>query len=426
MGSFDMTCAISGLPIPCGTEVRYLLLMQGPYKKPGDRAVYTTDAWTPMVPPMVSTYADYGTIGALSPAFMRRAWRAHLRKVIVPQPVGDNSCHDVSVHRGSTVRQMIDAAGEGRLFVKQTEGLDELLNPRDVSMAALKRLLGEDVPAETPTAPKGPPATVPTWRRVQRVLRGAGHGDYRAFGVDYARVMVALNGYGTPENLDDVEKAIVAAGFSVSRGRRSYAEGIMVTPLDYRGAIADRAEARNAVKRLKCDRSLAVGEAFVRADVWESMLAVRDESSWSNVPPATTETFAADADKIPAKPSEFDRIVARASRDNRLMAGLDTHPFCTSPINTFNLALEMHGKGEATDEEWSAFKQSCAELAKVKHSMMLLNRPWAPSMYAGQEHAWREMARTMGTWSAIAQKEHDDEEAERKKWETEDAAEQAT
>lgn len=95
-------------------------------------------------------------------------------------------------------------------------------------------------------------------------------------------------------------------------------------------------------------------------------------------------------------------------------------PFCSSALDTFHAALEMHSKGEATDAEWAAFTRSCAELAQAKYAMMALNFPWRPSMYAGQQHAWADTARTIETWATIAQSEVAAEAKQRAEWDAED------
>jgi hypothetical protein len=64
MGSFDYTCAISGLPIAGGEAVRYLLLTQNPYHrgvKAGSFVCYSTDHWFPRVFPIRAKYNDYGS-----------------------------------------------------------------------------------------------------------------------------------------------------------------------------------------------------------------------------------------------------------------------------------------------------------------------------------------------------------------------------
>lgn len=240
MGSFDMTCAVSGLPIGCGDPVRYLLLCHGPYHRPGKSAVYTTDEWHPLTPALETTYDDYGRIGDLAPTFMRRAWRAHLRKIVVSRPLGDNSCHDVAVHRGSTVRQMLEAASEGRLRVRQRRAFDPRSGVHRY-LEEIKRQNGEAVEEKLATA-KGPPATIPTWRRVRRILRDANlAAEYRAFPIGYARVMVACVGYGEFSKRAEVAGAMAAAGFVTQPQERPYEKGVVVMPVDYRAAAADRA-----------------------------------------------------------------------------------------------------------------------------------------------------------------------------------------
>lgn len=60
MGSFNVACAISGLPCTPGDQVYAMLLTRN---NAGDsRDVYPNDVWVPRTPAMLGTYADYGRV----------------------------------------------------------------------------------------------------------------------------------------------------------------------------------------------------------------------------------------------------------------------------------------------------------------------------------------------------------------------------
>ena len=60
MGSFNTTCAVSGLPITCGDKVKYSLLAENPYE---DSLVCSShDMYYPRSHPVSAEYNDYGSI----------------------------------------------------------------------------------------------------------------------------------------------------------------------------------------------------------------------------------------------------------------------------------------------------------------------------------------------------------------------------
>ncbi len=378
MGSFDVTCAVSGLPIEGGTAVRYLLLSQGPYYRAGDFTVGPDVEWFPLTPPMSTHYYDYGRVDDLAPRFMAKAWRAQLRECLVSMPVGENSCHDVAVHRGSKLSAMIEASTEGRLRVRRVPS--RMCGDLDAMISEMRALRGEPVPPRPPNEPKGPPAGVPTWRRIARVLREAGIADHRAYALGYARVKVARNGYGEGTVSDAVVAAIAAAGYAIGvHDDGPYEKGVTVLPMDYRSAVADHAERMNARKRIDVNPPLAVAGAMVRADVWASMVG----------------------DPIVGATEELIDAMGFGG----FRSSLDGPPFCASGADTFRVARGMVDRGEATPDEWDAFVRACVELVRVRRSLMLIKQEWRPSAYGGQMHAWSEHARILSTWAQIARDE---------------------
>lgn len=61
MGSWNETCALSNLPIPCETEVVWLLITVNPYKGIGT-GCYLSDYYFVRTPPLFGVYDDYGRV----------------------------------------------------------------------------------------------------------------------------------------------------------------------------------------------------------------------------------------------------------------------------------------------------------------------------------------------------------------------------
>ena len=87
MGSFSMTCSISGLGIDAGTPVRALLLTENPYG----------EGWDLRTPPIRARYNDCGSIERVHPRDLpvAKLWLRGLREDLVELGAGDNQCHDV-------------------------------------------------------------------------------------------------------------------------------------------------------------------------------------------------------------------------------------------------------------------------------------------------------------------------------------------
>lgn len=62
MGSYNMACCVSGLPIEPGDAIRWLLLTESSYGR--EDPYYAHSVWAPRSWPMPAVYADYGAIGA--------------------------------------------------------------------------------------------------------------------------------------------------------------------------------------------------------------------------------------------------------------------------------------------------------------------------------------------------------------------------
>lgn len=266
MGSFDLMCAVSNLPIQGGDPVRYFLLTHRAGDRNG-RSCGADDVWFPRTPPMRVTYDDYGRCRETPRELMAKAWEAQFREDLA---TGNDRANLWTV---------LDLIHEGNVRVRQdhADSLGEMRRTTDAMLAK------------------------------QGKLPSVG-------------------------------------------------------------------------KSLDVSETMVVAEAFVREDVWHSMIH---------------EGFAA----------ERAEYLASDAPILKYTSPLDGPPFCSSPADTFRLAKAMRDRGGATPDEWDVFVRACAELLAVKSTMETLRLAWHPSSYGGQMHAWSEHSRILGTWAQIARDE---------------------
>lgn len=362
-----MTCAVSGLPVKYAGPVRYLLLaIDVPRGVP---------MFAPLTPPMVCSYYDHGRVRELTSPLMERAWLSQLRECLVTRPVGVNAEHDVAVSRNAPLEKLIDAVQEGRLVIRDPK-YDELL--RDVRATIkpeARERHGFDGVEEPVAREVLPPPDVPTWRRVARALRSEHIVNVRAFPDGFARVMVKAS-IPTKSTLDAVVAAVEAAGFVALR----VGDAVLVTPRDYRTAVADRAERRN--RRTLRPRRLSVVEAFIREDVWQTLVALRV-----------------------GYPVEYFAELLCQRSDAPIPDGW----FYSSPADTYQIARSLTEGDAELRGEWPFFEATYAELLKVDDTLRRLHFEWAPSRYGGQLHEWGALAEMFAAWSDVARQcQHDE------------------
>jgi hypothetical protein len=285
MGSFSYTCAVSGLPIEAGDEVRYLLVTENPYED--SRACYMHDVWVPRTFPLRAKYNDYGSVDDVQDGPERDAWLDGFQIDLVEKGWGDNSAHDVSVKKNMTFDDLLHAIVEGRVHIKREShheqmAFDEafkLLDKANEELGLPKRpkLFGRKIP-------KG----VPTMKRIERVLTKAGLPLYgKAFSqgfmidkVAYGEVRVRWHGNGAEwakdaEWLGKVETLLkdkYATMISAGEGAYAHAADLAVRPKpgtkDFHG--------RKGLGRSK--KPLAVNHVMIREDVWQALLTLKVES----------------------------------------------------------------------------------------------------------------------------------------------------
>lgn len=389
MGSFDVTCAVSGLP--ARGAVRYFLMVETDRERRGDLPINLNALWSPLTIPMVARYDDSASVSAMEPPLLCRAWRDQLRACLVPEPRGAEARHEPEVSRRATLDAMIQACRVGRLRVSPLEDCGRFLESNH-AIEKINAECGVDREAWRAEPRSLIPENVPTWRRVERVLRSAGVKGVRAYPDGFARVIVTAD-YRKGRHAA-VASAVEAAGFAACEHKtKTFGDvATLVTPIDYRAAVADRTERLRKPDTIGRRRPLAVSQTFVREDVWQSLLDARSST-----------------------PLDLHMERARGS-----VECLEERPFVSSPADTLYHARKIAAKHENLRGELEGVTRSCGELLKVRETLAEMKSAWMPSRYSGQRFAWQMHAEMLTAWSAIAQREADEERAERARWENDD------
>lgn len=144
MGSFDYTCAISGLPIGANDDVRFILLQASPYTRGGCHAD-SVECWYLRAPPIRAKYNDYGSVESIHPddESLVQLWLDGLKVDLIEKGVGDNTCHDVAVRRDMTFDELREALWENRVEVRRE--LDSDRHTRFAKLMAKYRKTPEEL-----------------------------------------------------------------------------------------------------------------------------------------------------------------------------------------------------------------------------------------------------------------------------------------
>lgn len=163
MGDFNYTCAISGLPIGGGDNVRLLLLQSSPFS---DRGNYANGelSWYIRALPVRGEYSSYGSVNELDPAdvAIQQNWLEGLKVDLREKGWGNNTAHDVPTKKGMSFDELLSALGEARLAVRP-----ELRTAKE--NREYHAWLDKHIKSRTKRA-KG----IPTMRRIERIIAKAG------------------------------------------------------------------------------------------------------------------------------------------------------------------------------------------------------------------------------------------------------------
>lgn len=131
MGSYEVTCNISQLPITGGTPVRVLFLGKCPYSMDDTNEAalgegnnsregcYSTDFWYPRMVPLKAEYYDYGQVQKVEGGLNQILFWEQLVKDLWKVDQGPNPFHDPASSHNMDWDRMWDVVTEGRLRIKR-------------------------------------------------------------------------------------------------------------------------------------------------------------------------------------------------------------------------------------------------------------------------------------------------------------------
>lgn len=137
MGSYDVTCNISQLPITGGTPVRVLFLGRCPYSMDpqneaalgsgdnGREGCYSTSFWYPRMVPLKAKYYDYGQVTNVEDGLNQLLFWEQLGKDLWKVDQGPNPYHDPASSHNMDWDKMWDVVTEGRLRIKNQYARDD-------------------------------------------------------------------------------------------------------------------------------------------------------------------------------------------------------------------------------------------------------------------------------------------------------------
>ncbi len=140
MGSWNETCAVSGLSIRSGEKIAFIALAQNPWnyeeltglkglkedEEPpvyykGSSGCYATDLWAPICLPIFGEYNDYGTIDNISSSEDELKQFVDAFSDCIPLDVGENEYHDVATGK-LDIDSILELIREGRAYKECNSG----------------------------------------------------------------------------------------------------------------------------------------------------------------------------------------------------------------------------------------------------------------------------------------------------------------
>lgn len=411
MGSFDYTCAISGLPIGVGDKIRYMLVTQSPYHRAetaGGLACEMDGYWFPRTFPLRGEYDDYGGVESLQEGPQAATWLDGFKVDLVEKGWGDNSCHDVPVSKGMTLAKVLDAVHEGRVHVRQNVD-----RPLVSELERAAALLGEvSEKSRAPTVPKG----IPTRRRVERALVALGHKVSTSHGsgvlvnrVDRNTVRVRVGDFGKrAEALAEIRDALATrwAGM-VCCGTGNYADAaeLLLRPLP---GVRPRGRSERR------EPALCVSHVMVREDVWQAICALTLRTDYSGA-----ETLARD---VAAVRATWEK--ATGTNEHSRFGMRHAAPWITNTL-PFTVGLGTHwwamvdawAAGEVTEAERDDFLRTAAEMIFVMRWLSTTRYQWRPSTSTGPQCGeWQCHAALLGALHDVAASKAAEREADRERY----------
>ncbi len=432
MGSFNLTCCVSNLPIEAGTPVRYLALARSAFDTKGNGHVcYVGGRWQVYGVPLKAWYNDYGSVENVEESFTTAMFFEGLKRGVVEKGVGDNQCHDVAVRADMTQKGWLEALWEGRVEVED----------HPLSLSLLKGL------QTGPEKEYEPPTGQPSLKRIEAVIKNAGLSVDAGYGADgyvvdemstgYMRVRHGRSGRDTKALgaiLPLMHEAGYAAMVTVGSGNYANHAEVLVAPLPPTDPNQHIHVAGAGREQDDSYGPRPVSQAMVREDVWQILLGM-EVGTWER------SYRVEDLRKLAVQKVEKDleekrrltKMTTQERQDylrNRLGLDIDVER------NTFDSFLSGHegtsgftyrqayrlAKEQAPDPE--SFKQYVLELAElifVEWAYATLYGQWHPTSNGSQEGHWPQqrafhlqLAAIRGAWEDEEEDELDDDESDEK------------
>lgn len=449
MGSFAYTCAVSGLPIEAGDEVRYMLITQNPYNNGAGNTCYIHDLWFPRTFPLKGRYNDYGSVDDITSGPEKDNWLEGLKIDLFERGWGENTIHDVPTNKEMSFDELLDAIQEGRILVKR-EAETPFDRKLDKLLAKANGFLGEGIDNLTAEEKqdKKVPVGVPSMFRIRKIAENLG---IAIFDGKWGKSSIIIDEtqnkeirvrchcmYGEKLNPSDkfsagtaiVEQVAVLGKLQEALG--DYAVmmsagtgGCGVTGEDKRTYTQPDTELLirpkpgtpdGALYKRDRETPLAVSHCMIREDVWQAMInqtahtwdgkEVTIDKFYEGIKNSVLEDKAADS---------RDRRWLRMDRGSKFpgswILAKDDIPFTIALSSHFDLMME---KADLSEE----FLKTVAELAFVTSVLANTRYQWRPSSSAGPQFGeWEAHEKLFKTFAELSHIKAEEQKAERAEWE---------
>lgn len=421
MGSFNETCALSGLNIEPGTPVKLVFLTESPYRRSG-RGCYINDHYGLRTPPIDGTYDDYGRCAFDENQPVVKLVVDKFREELVEQPFGFNQYHDPPTPTEPTIHQLFESAWEARLLVR-----DNLGTPDD-----------------------NEPENIPTWRRVRdkliakkkKIQLGESDKAYNVQPVRHGIVCVHYNSYDDNKKKMETVDKFLSKEYDTKLVREREDGGDWVLLVMPKGSIEDPSmlmeKETNSLHwdmnnypgrhgfRYKPQQVFAV---MIRQDVWDLYVNDKFEISWRQVD-YTLQGF---IDRLEKHRSEHTPKVDFTEEELNAMTPEEAVEASKKMLKWMRISMELElrdvfqestgitslGKhfsamldGGYTEEEQQEFVRIFAEAAKIEFTKMGMSNTWFVPITSGQETPWETFETIHSGIAAIAaeeQRKYDEE-----------------
>jgi hypothetical protein len=387
MGSFDLTCAVSNLPVGYGDQVRLIFLVKGPYD---DENTSPYSWWVPRNFPLKAKYNDYASLTDIQTGPMNDILVKGFSLDIVEKGWGDNSYHDIPINKGMSVEELVEAVHEDRLFVGKQNEYSGKFKP-DYSK--------DD--------------GVPSLGSIKYFLESRGFTvndakKHQGFAVDEiwsggVRVRFVDQNYDHKKELENLWKLLpmlqekYAAMMVAGSGSYGHGPEIFVAPLP---------NAKFGMRPNNERPDLPVKFALIREDVWQELLNVKSEV-WDSksFKKADLEFFRGQVQE------EWDMAVDKTkSLDEKLSAlfkgrhifNKDHVPYVVGYGTHWQMMVKEADK--LSKKEINEFLDTAAELAHVEMALSSLYFRWKPSVYGGQDRDFKRHAKLLSAFAKVARK----------------------